>query len=57
MKIDAEKFLAMTVLLATTAGAPACKGAEKKTDAKVEAKAATPPTVPAAGPGLSLIHI
>ncbi|MBK7826041.1 hypothetical protein [Nannocystis sp.] len=48
MKIDAEKFLAMTVLLATAAGAPGCKGEEKKADAKVEAKAATPPAAPAA---------
>lgn len=51
MKIDAEKFLAMTVLLATAAGAPGCsKGAEKKADAKVEAKAVTPPAAPAAAP-------
>ncbi len=50
MKIDAEKFLAMTVLLATTAGAPGCKGEEKKADPK-EVKTAAPPTTPAAGPG------
>ena len=46
MKIDAEKFLAMTVLLATTAGAPGCKGEEKKADPK-EVKTATPPATPA----------
>jgi hypothetical protein len=47
MKIDAEKFLAMTLLLATTAGAPACgKNDAKKPDAKAEVKAV--PTAPAA---------
>lgn len=45
MKIDAEKFLALTVLLATTASAPAC-GKKDATPAKTEAKAA--PAAPAA---------
>lgn len=59
MKIDAEKFLAMTVLLATTAGAPACgkKDDAKKTEVKTDAKAvpaapaAPAPTTPTLGPG------
>ena len=47
MKIDAEKFLALTVLLATTAGAPACGKDDAK---KVETKAVAPaaPAAPAA---------
>lgn len=57
MRIDADKFLAMTLLLATTAGAPACGGKdEKKVDPKA-AKAApsatpavTPPPTPPATP-------
>ena len=44
MKIDAEKFLAMTVLLAATAGTPAC--GKKEEPKKVETKAA--PVAPAA---------
>nr|WP_293171143.1 hypothetical protein [Nannocystis sp.] len=55
MKIDAEKFLAMTVLLATTAGTPACgkKDDEKKVETKAApvAPAAPAPTTPTLGPG------
>ena len=53
MKLDAEKFLAMTVLLAATAGAPGCGKTDAKKDTKVESKTAapTPATVPALGPG------
>ena len=48
MKIDAEKFLAMTVLLATTAGTPACgKKDEKKADAKTDVAAPAAPAAPA----------
>jgi len=51
MKLDAEKFLAITVLLATTAGAPACGKKEDKKAAKVEDKAIAPtPSAPGLGP-------
>ncbi len=52
MKLDAEKFLAMTLLLASATGTPGC-GAKTDTTKKVEAKSAapTPATVPAMGPG------
>lgn len=58
MKIDAEKFLAMTVLLAATAGTPACgkKDDAKKTEVKTDVKAvpaapaAPAPTTPTPGP-------
>lgn len=50
MKIDLEKFLAATMLLAT-ATTPACGGADsKKVDTKAESKTAAPPAPPTASP-------
>lgn len=51
MKLDAEKFLAMTFLLASTAGTPACGKKEDKNAVKVENKATAPtPSAPGLAP-------